>query len=224
MKKILSLALLSTLVVSPVTLFADDVNNNTTASTQQQEPQYTSPTGVELKFNDDGSVRAIIATGEADLQFGDRKDIRKAVQVATMRAKANISKFMSEDIKSSENLAEVTETLVEQENENTKASRKTAEMQLEAISNNSQAILTGVVTLKQDINKNEKYVSVTVGVKEQTIQAATGISNSINQGMIDRQNYVAQNSNGNSQASNSTNSNSDNSGRVVRQSAMYNDF
>ena len=59
------------------------------------EPVYQDPTGVQIKFNDDGTMRAILAVAEAELIFGDRKDIRQALSKAGMRAKAHISKFMS---------------------------------------------------------------------------------------------------------------------------------
>ena len=61
------------------------------------EPTYETPEGVTVIWSKDGkNWKKIMATAEADLTFGDRKDIRNAKKIAKMRAKAEISKFLKE--------------------------------------------------------------------------------------------------------------------------------
>jgi hypothetical protein len=181
------------------------------------EAVYNDPTGVEVRFNDDGTMKSILSRAEAELVFGDRKDVRQALKKATMRAKADIAKFMTESIKSNDVLREMTETASEgKSGEAISSVRTTLETQVETIESSANAILTGVVTLAQDINREEKYVKVTLGVKEQTINAASKLNNQINTGV-----------NGGQKNNNSNNlkqGNTTEKEREVRKSKMYDDF
>lgn len=209
------------------------VNAESTESVYQYEenvqqavaPVYQDPTGVQVKLNDDGSFRAILATGEAELQFGDRKDVRQAISKATMRAKAAISKFMSESIGTTETLDEITNTLSANNSATniTATQRDVVETYIEGITNSSHTVLTGVVTLMQDINKDAKYVIVTVGVKEQTIRAAAGFSQQINQGLQDGKMTSSQAAKKATQPTKSTITVT-NSANEVRKSEMHDDF
>jgi len=192
---------------------------------QAAAPIYQDPTGVQVKLNKDGSFRAILATGEAELQFGDRKDVRQAISKATMRAKAAISKFMSESIATTETLEEITNTLSANDTTTNTASaqRDVVETYIEGITNSSSTVLTGVVTLMQDINKDAKYVIVTVGVKEQTIRAAAGFSQQINQGLQDGKMTSSQAARKAAQSTKSTITVT-NSTNEVRKSEMYDAF
>jgi len=146
-----------------------------------QEPIYQDPTGVQLRFNDDDTIRAIIALGEAELIFGDRKDIRQAIKKATMRAKAEIAKFMTESIKSKDVLNEITKTVSKTTSQGgSEAVRDVVESQIETMENSANAMLSGVVTLKQNVNKDKKFVTVVVGIKEQTIRAVSKLTRQIN--------------------------------------------
>jgi uncharacterized protein YoxC len=162
-------------------------------------------------------MKSILSRAEAELVFGDRKDVRQALKKATMRAKADIAKFMTESIKSNDVLREMTETASEgKSGEAISSVRTTLETQVETIESSANAILTGVVTLAQDINREEKYVKVTLGVKEQTINAASKLNNQINTGV-----------NGGQKNNNSNNlkqGNTTEKEREVRKSKMYDDF
>ncbi len=141
---------------------------------------YTSPSGVEVNLNPDGSIRSIMATGEAELIIGDRKDIRQALQKAEMRAKASIAKFLSESISSSQTLDEITQTITTADSDGDYvATRDTIEKTTESIRNNASEILKGVAVLLQDIDNENKFVLVTVGINEKTLQAADHIKNKI---------------------------------------------
>ncbi len=156
-------------------------------TTQAEAPiVYQEPTtGVEIIFASDGSNwDKIIANGESELLFGDRKDVRKATSKAILRAKANISKFLSETIETNETLEEITKTISNSINNGGKvttgAERKTVETVIESIQNSSEAILKGVIVLEQQINQKDKYVKVQVGVSRKTMKVADKMSNDMN--------------------------------------------
>lgn len=148
----------------------------------QQPPSMSDPiTGVSIIFDETGTNwDKIMSVGESELLFGDTKDVRTATKKATMRAKANIAKFLNERLTTSEVLEEMTKTLTEQSSDGSaKASRKSVETMIEKIENQSEAILKGVIVLEQDINKPQKQVYVTVGMSRKTMQAADGLRNTI---------------------------------------------
>ena len=162
------------------------INHNTQkeASIVYQEPT----TGIEIVFTPDGTNwEKIIANGESELLFGDRKDVRKATSKAILRAKANIAKFMQEKLTTTETLEEITKTIANSINSNgtvsTAAERKTVETVIESISNSSEAILKGIIVLEQQINQEDKYVKIQVGVSRKTMKAADSLSHDMNRNM-----------------------------------------
>lgn len=149
---------------------------------EDTEILYTSPSGVEVNLNPDGSIRSIMATGEAELIIGDRKDIRQALQKAEMRAKASIAKFLTESISSNQTLDEITQTITTADSDGSYvATRDTIEKTTESIRNSANEILKGVAVLLQDIDNENKFVLVTVGINEKTLQAAENIKNRISE-------------------------------------------
>ena len=195
----------------------DEVYEYVEDPAKSAEPIYQDPTGTQVTFNDDGSMKSIRASAESELRFGDRKDIRQALKKATMRAKAEIAKFMRESITSEDVMNEITNISSKANNKGeNETTREGIESQIENIQNSASAILSGIVTLSQDINKDEKYVTVVLGVKEQTINAASKISSQIKSGIKKGQQPTSSNK------SNSENTGS--TGREIRRSKMYDDF
>lgn len=190
------------------------------------EPVYQDPTGVQVKFNEDGSFRAILASGEAELMFGDRKDIRLAIKKATIRAKAEIAKFINESVKSSDVMNEIINVAEKRNGKGgSEAVRETVESQVENLENSADAVLSGIVTLSQDINKDEKYVAVVLGVKEQTIKAASKLSSQIMTGVEEGKKTIMPTSSLSSQTGNqSQGQDARPSGREIRKSKMYEKF
>lgn len=131
-----------------------------------------SVTGVTYEVNENGEFARIRSVGEAELEFGDRKDIRVATQKAQLRAKANIAKFLSERVKSEEVMNEVINSMTNTNGQSKEAMRETVETYTESISNSAEALLKGVIATKTDINKDEKYVQVEMGLSPKTMNAA----------------------------------------------------
>jgi hypothetical protein len=130
------------------------------------------PTGASVSFNDDGTIKSIFSTGEAELLFGDAKDVRSAKQKAKMRAKASIAKFLTERISSEEVVEEMTKTASETSSGQTSAVRNSLTVQTETIRNSAETMLKGVVVLGEDVNHDDKVVRILVGFNNKTMRAA----------------------------------------------------
>lgn len=129
--------------------------------------------------NDTGEFIRIRTVGEADLEIGDRQDIRIATQKATLRAKTEIAKFLEQRISTSETLDNMVNTITTTTGQNKEVVRESVETIVTNIKNSSEAILKGVIILKTDVNKDEKYVSVEVGTSRKTMKAADSLNESL---------------------------------------------
>lgn len=146
-----------------------------------------SVTGVTYEVNENGEFARIRSVGEAELEFGDRKDIRIATQKAQLRAKANIAKFLSERVKSEEVMNEVINSMTNTNGQTKEAMRETVESYTESISNSAEALLKGVIATKTDINKDEKYVQVEMGVSPKTMKAADTLNKALKTDSTDKE-------------------------------------
>ena len=223
-KLLIVLSLLLQLAYSSLVHAKESIENNydyVENSAKASDPVYQDPTGVRVEFYHDGTIKSIKSLGESELQFGDHKDIRQAIKKATMRAKAGISKFMKESIKSNDVADEISDTISNQSiTGNTDATKETLESSIETLQNSSSAILSGVITLSQDIKREERYVTVLVGIKKETIEIASEISSRIGSGIKQDQKYKSQLSNTSTNTDNASNG----GGREIRRSKMYDDF
>lgn len=145
----------------------------------QNEEIVDSVTGVSYEVDENGQFARIRSTGEADLEFGDQKEIRVATQKAQMRAKANIAKFLSERVTSSEVLDYAEKMATNNQGKNKNSTRETVENYMENIKNSADALLKGVIATKTDINKDEKYVKVEMGLSKKTMAIADTVNNAL---------------------------------------------
>lgn len=214
--------------LSAISLALFSVNALAEQTSQPQQIQQTQQTqkssyaeiedssliGVTYEMDENGEVARIRATGEAELVFGDRKDIRSATQKAQMRAKANIAKFLSERVTSEEVMDYAEKIATQNNNQDSNNTRETIENKMETIKNSADELLRGVVTTKTDINKDEKYVQVEVGLSLKSQAAASKLKKSLN----------TEPSENGSFNSSSNGENSNGGGREVKKSKNYDSF
>lgn len=171
-KTILSLSLLT--FVSLNTALAEEAS--------QGEVSYKSPSGVEFKIDENtGKTRSIKAKAEGDMMIGDRRDQRSCLEKAELRAKNNIAKFLSEEIKSSKTLSDLEKSMSDANGQSVEVNRKVVETLSENISNNSQAILRGVKVISSEVVAEQKVCTVEVGMNFKTIKAAESLQRNLNQ-------------------------------------------
>lgn len=205
--------------VAPQSVYAqqtmDEEQYKEYSAPEEDEVKYEDEiTGVEIIWKEDGSGvwEKIISTGESELRFGDRKDIRQAKKKASMRAKASIAKFLKERLKTSDVQDEMTKTMVKHNGKSETATRKSVEVLTEKIENSADAILKGVITLMQDINKKEKYVMVKLGMSRKTMRASDNLRNNMNRDLDTKKRI------------NSNSSRSSQDGRQINRSRNYDNF
>ena len=138
------------------------------------------PDGVTINVSPDGSYQVIsVASGVYD--FSDPDDIRDARQAATLRAKAQISKFLKEEIASAEKLDEASRKVKFQtsnaDGQTASTFKLTAKRTLESVRNSSSALLKGVIVLQEGkfpaSGSAGGEVRVMVGTSPKTIAVAS---------------------------------------------------
>ena len=171
-------------------------------------------TGAELLFNK-GRVVGIKASGEADLSFGDRQDIRMAKSKAILRAKADLAKFMGERLKTKKVSEEIVKTLMIKNGDSEEKARKTVQLDTEKIENSADQLLKGVIVKSVNVNRTEKFVSVEIMTTLKTQKIADTMHNRMNR------NLDTSNNNGNNGYRNGNQNGGGNTYRHIQNEDMY---
>ncbi len=140
-------------------------------------PGYTDAGGVSIELSPDGQewlrIRSI---GESYLGIADRRDVQMALRKATLQAKAEIARFLTERLVTEETLEESTKTLIERDGQNMRINPSAMETLGLTIRNTAEAILKGVMVLEQNIDIANRLVRVTVGVSRDSMHSADSIA------------------------------------------------
>jgi len=205
-------------------------------SSAKDNIEYVDILGVQVKFNDDNSFKSLKSTAEHDLVFTDRSSIRQALSIATMSAKAELSKWMEEKIVSEEGFDEVATQIAKRQtdgkSQSVEATKEDVQTYLRNLSNSSSTVLTGVTVIDQIIDRDKKYVSVTVGVSSKYMAAAakmrTETAKNIAKGReaeANRNNSSHfESDNGQNPTTSQPSTEQVDSGRTHRRSPAFNDF
>lgn len=161
------------------------------ASNTDVQAELDQPDGVAITIKPDGTFQ-IFARGTGTYDFNDPDDIKDARRDGTMRAKANLAKFLKEKVSSAEGLDEVSKKSKSMSSDGqvqtVAVSKESIKIATESIRNESEAILTGVITLKdQKVPRgNGGEIQVTIGVSSKTLKAAQMVAQGINQSLQNR--------------------------------------
>lgn len=200
MKKLLTATLFSLLLAQfavaqtpPADVGTDAAALRANAASPVVEEDLAEPDGVSLALAEDGSYQ-IFARGTGTYDFAEEDDRQEALQEAILKAKANLSKFLSETIAtdaSVANFSKKAKTLTKEGGVTSAAvSKEQVKTQTTAIRNSSQAILTGAITLETRRipgNGDGGTYHVTVGVSSKTIAAAESIAKGMAESLANRQ-------------------------------------
>ena len=129
--------------------------------------------GVVPKFNEDGTLRALLMYGEGTFLTPKRSLIADARRKAEMRARQAYAEFLKSDF-DSQTLAQDLVTTAQATNQDGETVGSATELSstLTQMRNNASATMTGVVKLDECVNTQEKYVLVTLGWKPAMSRAA----------------------------------------------------
>jgi hypothetical protein len=139
-----------------------------------EEYPFTDGTNIE----DVAGGTKILATATAAVNFDDVDSVRDAKDEATLLAKAEISKFLSEDISSDEAIQKAVNETKSMNGQGKAAERKEVIERVKTLRNSSQALLRGVVVLGDCYTKGSE-VRVSVGLKPETINSASNLASGI---------------------------------------------
>jgi|SRR5574344_1589165 hypothetical protein len=162
------------------------------AGNAQVQAELDQPDGVAITVKPDGTFQ-IFARGTGTYDFNDPDDIKDARRDGTMRAKANLSKFLKEKVASKEGLDEISKKSKSMTSDGqvqkVAVSKESVKIATESIRNESDAILTGVITLKdQKVPRgNGGEIQVTIGMSSKTLKAAQMAAQGINQSLQNRE-------------------------------------
>lgn len=171
---------------------AQDPQLQANASNAAVQAELDQPDGVAITLKPDGTFQ-IFARGTGTYDFNDPDDIKDARRDGTMRAKANLSKFLKEKVSSSEGLDEVSKKSKSMTSDGqvqkVAVSKESVKIATESIRNQSEAILTGVITLKdQKVPRGSGgEIQVTVGISSKTLKAAQKLAQGINESLSNRE-------------------------------------
>ncbi len=160
------------------------------ASTPEVQEELETPDGVSIELLPDGGWR-VFGKGTGTYDLNDADEIRQGTKDAELRAKAAISKFMSEKIKSEEsvtNISKKTKRLSsgvgEKSDPSVEVSKTDVQVRLEQLSSRSDAILAGVITLetKRSPKGNGGTISVVLGVSTKSLALAGKVGQAMKDG------------------------------------------
>ena len=171
---------------------AQDPQLQANASSAAVQAKLDQPDGVAITIKPEGTFQ-IFSRGSAVYDFNNPRAIQTARKNATMRAKANLAKFLKEKVSTKEGLDSVTKNATAMSSDGaaqtSSASMESVEVATESIRNSADAILTGVITLKdqQEPSGNGGEVQVTIGMSSKTQMAAQKAAQGINQSLQNRE-------------------------------------
>ncbi len=189
----LAVVIVGAMALTQTAIFAQQQDPTLQANAQSApvEAKLSEPDGVAITLAPDGSFQ-IFSRGTGDYQFNNVKAKRIARNAATMRAKANLAKFLKEKIGTKEGLDDVSKNTLNMSGDGTAqnqaASMESVEAMSETIRNESEAILTGVITLKsiEVPSGTGGECQVTVGISSKTLKAAQKAAQGINTSLENR--------------------------------------
>ena len=130
---------------------AQDPQLQSNAANAEVQAELDQPDGVAITVKPDGTFQ-IFARGTGTYDFNDPDDIKDARRDGTLRAKANLAKFMKEKVSSAEGLDEISKKSKSMTSDGqvqkVAVSKESLKVATESIRNSAEAILTGVITLK----------------------------------------------------------------------------
>lgn len=122
---------------------------------------------IEMTLNRDGSWKTIKSSGTAAVLLNDNNALEQAMNVATLRAKANLVEFLEVDLRSSKSLSTLTSSFVSDSANNAEIATKVSE----TISSEAKGIIKGVYVIERKISEDKKYAIVTIMADKRIINA-----------------------------------------------------
>jgi hypothetical protein len=144
--------------------------------------------GIDIDFDASGNWSAIYSTYTQPVDFPDRRGIKKAQIIAEEKGKAQIIRFLNQEVSSDRLVEEVDKTVENAERtlgtgKDDKFTRTSQRQMVESVKEFTHSFgsgnLRGVTVLETGYNEKAEEVWVRIGISRKTI----AIANSLGQGM-----------------------------------------
>ncbi|MBL7003541.1 MAG: hypothetical protein ISR69_05910 [Gammaproteobacteria bacterium] len=113
---------------------------------------------VNIKLNDDGSIKSIISIVSVALIHIDEKSIKEALITADILAKVNLSRYFHQEVSSTKNRSAIFNKA------------EYAQNYITSIKKSSNYLLKGASVINKTVNKEKKYVSITIEISDYNMQ------------------------------------------------------
>ena len=138
--------------------------------------EYPFSQGINIEDVDGGT--RIVATAAVSVSFDDIDAIKDARDEATLEAKSLIAQFMSEGVRSEQEITKAVEETKSMQGDNKINTRNELVTRVKTLTGRSQALLRGVVPLGECYTKGKEF-RASVGIKPKTIASAGNLSDTI---------------------------------------------
>ena len=137
--------------------------------------------GVSIRKDPEtGKIRSFLFAGEASFIAPKSSLVRKAKKKAFMMAKADFARFMKEDFNAADLTSDLTNIVENTDSEgNTSGTAEEISSMVETMASNTSAVLSGIVSLGECVDKSQKLVMVVAGWKPELSAAAADAKQTI---------------------------------------------
>ncbi len=136
--------------------------------------------GVEIQFNSDGSVKRLYSKYTHPVSIADRRGIHTATVIAEEKAKAEIVRFLQQEVATGRVVEEVESELAtktqdsagDAQNVASRTQRAIVQSLTELTASSASGVLRAVVVLESGYDKDLQEAWVVVGISDKTMKAA----------------------------------------------------
>jgi len=140
--------------------------------------------GTGVMLDKKGELEKVFASGFAFYQFDNAEEVADALSESALVAKANLAKYMKEEITSDESIEKISSKKLELTKNGSQkgvsAMKKTVRTQTMSIKSHSDALLTGAIKVCESNDAKKKEVQVVLAISPKTAAAASKVSETIN--------------------------------------------
>jgi hypothetical protein len=147
--------------------------------------------GIDIDFDAAGNWSAIYSTYTHPVEFPDRRGIKKAQIIAEEKGKAQIIRFLNQEVSSERLVEEVDKTIENAERtqgtgKDDKSTRTSQRQMVESVKEFTRSYasgnLRGVTVLETGYNEKAEEAWVKIGISSKTIAIANSLGQSMNGG------------------------------------------
>jgi len=135
--------------------------------------------GVSIAWKNDGSIETIQSKYTVYLNSIDRKEIQKGMIIAEEKAKANLVRFLEQDITTTTSIIRQIETDVKTAfgtaGHETENNIRIKEQLTEITSSYASGTLAGIIVLAQGVEKKSQVTWIVVGLNPKIIELANRV-------------------------------------------------